>query len=400
MQLAMTMMIRDAADVIEANLRYHHAQGVDLFVVADNGSTDGTLAILERYQEAGLAKIERMPGPPGVMWKEARTKIARRACELGADWVILNDDDEFWWPLTGDLKETLAAIPERFGMVVGPRTEFVARPGESFFADRLTIREARFLRPPKAAHRPHPRIVVRSAHPTPIWLENAPAGAFAGRPGLRGSGADHAAKANLELLFAPTYPIRILHFPIRSFAQYRRRVEIANAAQLLEDEDREKVRTAFETGRLDEVYDALTLSDEEVAKGIAEGWLVQDTDFRDYLAVCPDPLTGGEAPAGSRAWPLERRELELAELELDAMYALTRYVRGDRTGDRGGRHQVHTGTEGRLRRRLQRRDRRIERLERRLGDAERRLRDIRGSRWWRLRPRLPGRVRRQSVRNS
>src|SRR2546423_14435896 len=209
MRLAMTLIIRAGGDVIEANLRYHHAQGVDLFVVAENGSPDGTAEILERYEEAGLVSLKQMPGLLTDVWATARTEIARLAFELGADWVIHNDDDEFWWPLTGNLKEALGAIPERFGMVVGPRTEFVARPGESFFADRLTIREARFLRPPKAAHRPHPKIVVRNAHPTQIWLENAPAGAFAGRPGLRGSGADHAAKANLELLFAPTHPTRI-----------------------------------------------------------------------------------------------------------------------------------------------------------------------------------------------
>ena len=49
MRLAMTLLVRDEADIIEANLRYHRAQGVDFFVVGDNGSEDGTLEILERY---------------------------------------------------------------------------------------------------------------------------------------------------------------------------------------------------------------------------------------------------------------------------------------------------------------------------------------------------------------
>ena len=39
----MTLLVRDGADLIDVNLRYHRAQGVDLFVVGDNGSTDGTL---------------------------------------------------------------------------------------------------------------------------------------------------------------------------------------------------------------------------------------------------------------------------------------------------------------------------------------------------------------------
>ena len=160
MKLAMTLMIRDAAEVIEANLRYHHAQGVDLFVIADNGSTDGTVDVLRRYERAGLAILERVPGQLTDVWGAARTKIARLAYELGADWVIHNDDDEFWWPLTGNLKEALGAIPDDFGLLVAPRSEYVARPGEGFFADRMTARETRFLRPPKAAHRAHPRVVL------------------------------------------------------------------------------------------------------------------------------------------------------------------------------------------------------------------------------------------------
>jgi len=59
-----------------------------------------------------------------------RTRLARLAWELGADWVFHNDQDEFRWPLAGDLTQTLAEIPERFGLVLTPRTEFVGRPGE------------------------------------------------------------------------------------------------------------------------------------------------------------------------------------------------------------------------------------------------------------------------------
>jgi hypothetical protein len=375
MRLAMTLLVRDVADIIEANLNYHRAQGVDFFVVADNGSTDGTLEILERYERGGLVELQHFPGSINEAWTEGRTKIGRLAHERGADWVIHNDGDEFWWPLTGDLKQALAAVPERFGMVIAPRTEFVPRPGNASFADRMTIREARCLQPPKAAHRTHPRIALDHPHPTRIWIENSSTPALAGRPGLTISEPRQPARSEQELVFAPSFPVRVLHFPVRSPAQYRHRVEMAEGSGMLESSWRAELLAAYESGRLDQVYDQLTLSDEEVARGVEDGWLVEDTDFRDYLAACPDPLEGGPSPAGSRAWSEERRRRELADLELDAMDALTRYVRRRGTSAVRGRYRELKESELLLRRRV------------------RRLENIRSSLWWRLRPRLPARLR-------
>ncbi len=364
----MTLKVRDEADIIEDNLRYHRAQGVDFFVVADTGSTDGTVEALEPYERAGLVRLERIGRGIHDMKEGGEAEITRIAGEMGADWVIHDDADEFWWPLTGDLKEALAAIPDRYGHIVAPRTEFVARPGEGPFAERLTIREARFLRPPKSAHRAHPRIAMRGPHPVEIWVDRSgsPYTGLVGKPVLR-TEAEHSETDGLELLIAPTFPVRVLHFPFRSFSQYKRRVEIARAnGQLDRNVEGRQVRDAYEAGRLEEIYRRLTLDDDAVATGIDEGWLVEDTDFRDYLAACPDALSGEEAPPGARAWPDERRRSELAGLEHDAMYAISRYL------------QTHAY---RARERL--------RQGARHARAERRLKRLQSSLWWRLRPRLP-----------
>ena len=53
----MTLLVRDEQDIIEANLEYHLARGVDFFVVTDNLSTDETPAILARYARQGVLRV-------------------------------------------------------------------------------------------------------------------------------------------------------------------------------------------------------------------------------------------------------------------------------------------------------------------------------------------------------
>lgn len=382
----MTLKVRDEADIIEDNLRYHRAQGVDFFVIADTGSTDGTVEILEPYQRAGIVRLERIGRGIRDMKEGGEERITRVAVEMGADWVIHNDADEFWWPLSGDLKQAIAAIPNGYGLVVAPRAEFVARPGNGPFAERLTIREARFLRPPKSAHRAHPRVSLRGPHPVEIWVDRdgSPYVGLVGKPVLR-TKAEHFEKDGLELLLAPTFPVRVLHFPFRSFAQYQRRVEIARANGQLERNDQgREINDACEAGRLEEIYGRLALDDHAVAAGIDQGWLIEDTDFRDYLAACPDAFNGGQPPSGAGAWSEERRQRELAELERDAMYAISRYLQTQayRTQER----RRHRARQARAERRLQRQ---VRQLDKRAGRQRRRLRKIESSRWWRLRPRVP-----------
>ena len=64
MRLVMTLVVRNEEELLETNLDYHFAQGVDFALVTDHDSTDGTPEILERYAREGLVRVftERFGG--------------------------------------------------------------------------------------------------------------------------------------------------------------------------------------------------------------------------------------------------------------------------------------------------------------------------------------------------
>ncbi len=143
MRLVLTLLAKNEADVIDANVAYHLAGGVDSVVATDNGSTDGTLEILERYERLGVLRLIREPSTE-FRQGEWVTRMARIAAEEGADWVINSDADEFWWPRGGDFKEALGAYPDA--------TESYTGSGVHLFrARRAVVRSSRNALP-SASH--------------------------------------------------------------------------------------------------------------------------------------------------------------------------------------------------------------------------------------------------------
>jgi hypothetical protein len=355
------------------------------------------------------------------------TRMGRMAAtEHNAAWVVYGDADEFWLPSQGSLRDALDSIPERYSVVIAPRTEFVGRAdGSGDFADRLTVREARSRVQPKVAHRGEADVVAvdRGGHVVAVEGASGDVADLLRPPGrpvhrmVRDTEENQESRApedETRLVWAPTWPLRILHFPVRSFEQFKRRAEIAVAGSYPDRGVFARLRREHAEGRLEELYAGLALTDEEIEEGIREGRLVRDERFRDLLGRCPDPLSGAEA--GTVRAQLEPAELEreLAELEFDAMQLLGRtegwlVLQRNRNRDRIeellDEKDSLTATRERLRRQRDARRRanrrlrqRLDRKRERVAELRRKLRAERARPWSRLRRAATGAIARVTGR--
>jgi hypothetical protein len=88
------MVVRNEADLLPVNIRYHAAQGVTEFRIVDNGSSDATTRLLRELSRRFRILWSRDDGP--YHQSEMVTGLAREACQAGADWIVPIDADEFW----------------------------------------------------------------------------------------------------------------------------------------------------------------------------------------------------------------------------------------------------------------------------------------------------------------
>jgi hypothetical protein len=279
MKVVLTLLVRDEADIVEATLLHHLELGVAHVVATDHRSTDGTTEILRRFEADGVLTLVREDSDQ-LHQSDWVTRMARLAAtELRADWVMHADADELWWPRDGSLADVVEAVPERYGALRGLWRNFVPRPDDGrSFSERMTLRRrpASELTDPfhaqvKVVHRAHPDVVVTQGN--------------------------HDALGPPLPLVREWLPFEILHFPLRSPAQARRKFQVARDAGLRSPgtsvpQHTDMAARALEMQGDSAFYDAMVVDDEAVRRGLESGELTRDTRVRDRLRA----LVGGSEP--------------------------------------------------------------------------------------------------------
>lgn len=274
----MTLLVRDEADIVDDQIAYHLAAGVDVVIATDHRSVDGTTEILERYEAEGRLHLIRETSER-IQQSAWVTRMARLAVtEYEADWVVHADADEFWWPRHGTLRDVLERVPDRYGVLRGFLQNFVPRPGDAWFADRMTARlsisvpindpGSPFRPASQLVHRGHPEVVV-------------------------GQG-NHRIEQPAMLGLRSWYPLEILHFPFRTAAQTaRKHANTISGWQRNLRGDLARARSYLEDGRLTAFWDRVVVDDSVFERGLADGSLTVDTRLRDALRFQRRSATGG-----------------------------------------------------------------------------------------------------------
>jgi hypothetical protein len=260
MRIAMTLLVRDEADIVDAWLRYHLARGIDVVIATDHRSIDGTAEILREHARDGRVVVLREEAEM-VRQGEWMTRMSRLAAvEQGADWVIPSDADEFWWPRAGTFEDVLGAVPRHFGVVRGLMRNFVLVPGAEAVFERLTIRTR-----PTADLTSQYHAQVKVAH-----RGTADATVGVGNHDVDGTGMR---------LIREWFPFEVLHFPLRGVEQledkFRRRPTTGQHT--------ERAVELLEQGRLDTLLRETVVDDGAIEAGLRGGSLVRDVRLRDAL---------------------------------------------------------------------------------------------------------------------
>lgn len=190
---------RNATDILEETLLWHLNHGVDLLGVAVHLPTDEVLEIVHKFEPALVAKIV-ITDPKYTQdhfLAQLRAEAAARRKLTAQDWFIHFDDDERWTEL-----DCLAEIsPKAWAARTLLSTSYAPHSEIEHRFDQITRREPR---------QTMAKLALRAAYPLTTDQGNHGAYRYNGTPI-----SPHRIQQSA---------IGIDHFPVRTLAQFKRKV--------------------------------------------------------------------------------------------------------------------------------------------------------------------------------
>jgi hypothetical protein len=274
MKIVMTLLVRDAEDLIRQHIQYHLARGVDHFIITDNLSVDGTRDILEEFRKLGVAEIidEKTDDYSQSQWVTRMARLA--ATRHHADWVINSDDDEFWWPQSPTLQEALEGVPANQLALDVERNDFIPTVSESDHPlRRMLIRETQSKK--EDGKRLRPKVIHRGISDAIVGQGN------------------HRIQVSCPIDAETTRSIEILHFPLRTYRQFENKISKGGRAYsnnvILRDTNAglhwKKYYQYYLAGSLQQEYEKKKLPSETLEKRLADGSLTEDSRLFDFLTA-------------------------------------------------------------------------------------------------------------------
>lgn len=278
-------MVRNESALMRANLAYHRSVGVDEFLIADNGSSDGTTELLDEEARAhGDVRWTSEPGP--YKQDEVLTALAQQAGADGADWIVVADADEFWWTRRGDLRRRLADEPRSSGGIICGVDNFVQRRSITD-DDARSILTMTYRARPRGSMQDAMQLVTEAeiafieiAYPPKLLLRSS--------PDLTIGFGNHSSTNCAGPLSESDDP-RVLHAPLRSMRDLAARAEDGRRAE----EVAKRATSNWHTKRWARMAEGDGFAAEWAANAHRYGWIrvggkrrrmVRDVRLRDAIA--------------------------------------------------------------------------------------------------------------------
>ena len=293
-KIVLVASVYDQADILSDYIEWHLQLGIDLIVVQDCGSTDGSQDVLNRLAATGQVKWLVLPERNMLKYASDVVLATMARDEYAAEWIIQCDADEFLSPQGDDLRTildnaknndfTALSVPvlSMTGLPLQPRrsalqtlTLRVDRPvqeGQQAVLGELPVPYIFMWHPPKT--------IIRAA----AFVEYGPGTHLAKTAWGQSGRLPH---------------LQFLHYPIRGFDKLQTKVR--NTAAWLRDNPhlqswaewgwhwRRWIRLNQE-GRLREDYESQFVSPARAEELIRDGICSIDETVSNWIGTREEPL--------------------------------------------------------------------------------------------------------------